>query len=96
VTELLPKVQARFLKELFHASKGGFVLKGGMALAMLYGPSRLTRDVDLDFPPAALTTADSLHNQVMKALHQALRGTGITDCVKFRQEIFDDTVETSA
>ena len=77
--DLLPRVQARFLKELFHASKGGFVLKGGVALSMLYGPSRLTRDVDLDFPPAPIRTAERLHNQVMKALQHALRGTKITD-----------------
>lgn len=79
MSDLLQRVQARFLKEIFHSSKGGFVLKGGMALAALFGPSRLTHDVDLDFPAPGKRTADSLHNQVMRAVNQALRGTGITE-----------------
>jgi predicted nucleotidyltransferase component of viral defense system len=79
VSDLLQRVQARFLKELFRSSKGGFVLKGGMALATLFGPSRLTRDVDLDFPSLQKRTADSLHSQVKRALNQALRGTGIAE-----------------
>ncbi len=79
MTDLLQRVQARFLKELFASSKGGFVLKGGMALAALFDGSRLTRDIDLDFPPPGDRTADSLHNQVNRALEHALRGTGITD-----------------
>jgi hypothetical protein len=40
VTDLLQRVQARFLKELFLSSKGGFVLKGGMALSILFGATR--------------------------------------------------------
>jgi predicted nucleotidyltransferase component of viral defense system len=79
VSDLLQRAQARFLKELFHTSRGGFVLKGGMALSTLFGPSRLTRDVDLDLPPLEKRTADSLHNQVMRALKQALRDTGLID-----------------
>jgi hypothetical protein len=74
VTPLLQLVQARFLRELFRASKGGFVLKGGMAVAALYGTSRQTRDIDLDFPPLDKRTAESLHNQVRRALDHALRG----------------------
>jgi hypothetical protein len=77
---LLQRVQARFLRELFRASKGGFVLKGGMALAALYGHSRLTRDIDLDFPPLSERTAESLHNQIRRALDLALRGSGVVDC----------------
>src|SRR3979490_1792887 len=73
-TPLLQIVQARFLRELFRASKGGFVLKGGMAGAALYGNSRQTRDIDLGFPPLDERTAESLHNQVRRALDQALRG----------------------
>lgn len=79
MSELLQRVQARFLRELFRAAKGGFVLKGGMAVSTLYTQSRLTRDVDLDFPGPEQRTADSLHNQVARALQQALRGTGISD-----------------
>jgi predicted nucleotidyltransferase component of viral defense system len=79
MSDLLQKVQARFLRELFRATKGGFVLKGGMAVSTLYTQSRLTRDVDLDFPAARLRTAESLHNQIRKALQQALRGSGIVD-----------------
>lgn len=79
MSDLLQKVQARFLRELFRATKGGFVLKGGMAVSTLYTQSRLTRDVDLDFPAARLRTAESLHNQIGKALQQALRGSGIVD-----------------
>ena len=77
--DLLQRVQARFLCELFRATKGGFVLKGGVAVATLYAQSRLTRDVDLDFPPPSLRTAESLHHQVRRALQHALRGSGIVD-----------------
>jgi hypothetical protein len=55
------------------------VLKGGMAMRALFGPTRLTRDVDLDFPELRSRTADSLHNQVMRALKAALRGGGVQD-----------------
>jgi hypothetical protein len=79
VLDILQRTQARFLKELFYGGRGGFVLKGGMALAALFGPSRLTRDVDLDFPGLRERTADSLHNQVMRALHIALRGSSVQD-----------------
>lgn len=79
MTDQLQRVQARFLKELFHSSKGGFVLKGGLALSTLFGPSRLTRDVALDFPSLRERTAESLHNQVRRALNQSLRGTGIIE-----------------
>jgi len=79
-SDLLQRVEARFLRELFRASKGGFVLKGGMALAALFGNSRLTRDIDLDFPPLSERTAESLHNQIRRALDLALRGSGVVDC----------------
>jgi predicted nucleotidyltransferase component of viral defense system len=79
MSDLLQRAQARFLRELFRATKGGFVLKGGMAVSTLYTQSRLTRDVDLDVPAARLRTAESLHNQIRKALQQALRGSGIVD-----------------
>lgn len=78
MSDLLQRVQARFLRELFRAGKSGFVLKGGMAVSTLFATSRLTRDVDLDFP-AAKRTADSLHNQITRALQQALRGSGVVD-----------------
>jgi hypothetical protein len=71
---LLQLVQARFLRELFRSSKGGFVLKGGMAIGALFGNSRQTRDIDLDFPPEGERSAQSLHNQIKRALEQALRG----------------------
>jgi hypothetical protein len=78
-SDLLRRVQARFLRELFRASKGGFVLKGGMALSALYGNSRLTHDIDLDFPPLSQRTSESLHHQIQKALDLALRGSGVVD-----------------
>lgn len=77
--DTLQRTQARFLKELFYGGKGGFVLKGGMAMLALFGAERLTRDVDLDFPDLRKRTADSLHNQVMRALKAALRGSGVQD-----------------
>src|ERR1700675_140507 len=77
-SSLLQLMQARFLRELFRASKGGFVLKGGMAIGALYGNVRQTRDIDLDFPPLEERSAESLHNQIRRALEQALRGY-ITD-----------------
>ena len=77
--DLLRRVQARFLRELFRAGRSGFALKGGMALAALYPSARLTQDIDLDFPPLGTRTAESLHNQVRKALEIALRGSAIKD-----------------
>lgn len=50
-----------------------------MAISTLYTQSRMTRDVDLDFPGPKHRTADSLHNQVARALQQALRGSGVID-----------------
>lgn len=79
MSDLLQRAQARFLRELFRAGKGGFVLKGGMAVSTLYAQSRLTRDVDLDFPAPQHRTAESLHNQITRALQQALRGSGVVD-----------------
>ena len=75
--QLLQRVQVRFLRELYRGAKSGFVLKGGLALATLYGRSRATREVDLDFPAAR--TAESLHGQVGRALRQALRGSHVAD-----------------
>ncbi len=50
-----------------------------MAVSTLYTQSRLTRDVDLDFPGPKQRTAESLHNQVSRAIQQALRGSGVVD-----------------
>lgn len=58
---------------------GWLCAQGGMAMMALFGPARLTRDVDLDFPELRKRTADSLHNQVMRALKAALRGSGVQD-----------------
>jgi hypothetical protein len=73
-SELLRRFQARFLRELFRSPKSGFVLKGGLALNALYGSSRLTMEIDLDFPPHGKRTADSLHSQIERAIHGALTG----------------------
>jgi hypothetical protein len=75
--ELLRRFQARFLRELFRSPKSGFVLKGGLALNALYSSSRLTMDIDLDFPPHGERTADSLHSQIERAIHTALTGMQI-------------------
>lgn len=77
--ELLRRFQARFLRELFRAPRSGFVLKGGLALNALFGSSRLTMDIDLDFPPQGERTAQSLHVQIMRAIRAALTGLGIRD-----------------
>lgn len=77
--DLLRKFQARFLRELFRAPRSGFVLKGGLALNALYGSSRLTMDIDLDFPPQGERTAQSLHGQIMRAIRAALTGLGIRE-----------------
>ncbi len=77
--DLLRKFQARFLRELFRAPRSGFVLKGGLALNAIYGSSRLTMDIDLDFPPHGERGAQSLHNQIMRAIRNALTGLGIRD-----------------
>jgi len=77
--ESLRTFQARFLRELFRAPRSGFVLKGGLALNALYGSSRLTMDIDLDFPPQNERTAESLHGQIMRAIRAALTGLRIHD-----------------
>ena len=77
--DLLRRFQARFLRELFRSPGSGFVLKGGLALNALYGSSRLTMDIDLDFPPHGERTADSLHAQLRRAIQTALSGIGIRD-----------------
>jgi len=75
--ELLRRFQARFLRELFRSPRSGFVLKGGLALNALYGSSRLTMDIDLDFPPDGERTADSLHTQINRGIQAALTGLRI-------------------
>lgn len=75
--ELLRKFQARFLRELFRSPRSGFVLKGGLALNALYGSSRRTMDIDLDFPPQAQRTAESPHAQIKRAVLAALVGMQI-------------------
>lgn len=63
----------RFTRALFHQPHSGFVLKGGTALRTLFGPERLTKDVDLDFI-GAKRTANSLHTGVRHAIDLAARG----------------------
>lgn len=66
----------RFLRELFHRRGEGFVLKGGAAMQALFDPHRLTKDIDLDFTNPK-RTADSLHNNIERALTSASRATGV-------------------
>ena len=68
----------RFLRELFHRRGEGFVLKGGVALSVLFEPHRLTKDIDLDFTNPK-RTADSLHRSIERALESAARAIGIRD-----------------
>lgn len=77
--ELLRKFQARLLRELFRSPRSGFVLKGGLALNALYGSSRLTMDIDLDFPPHGERSSQSLHGQMERAIRTALIGLGVQD-----------------
>ncbi|MGH8250658.1 MAG: nucleotidyl transferase AbiEii/AbiGii toxin family protein [Steroidobacteraceae bacterium] len=77
--ELLRKFQARFLRELFRRPHSGFILKGGLALNALYGSSRLTMDIDLDFPPQSKRTSESLHTQINQAITASLIGLGVTE-----------------
>lgn len=66
----------RLLREIFFRKGSGFVLKGGAALRALYGPQRLTKDVDLDFTNPK-RTADSLHNTISRSIKAAARGLPI-------------------
>lgn len=68
----------RFTRALFHAPHSGFVLKGGTALRALFGPERLTKDVDLDFT-GAKRSADSLFTSVRRAVESAARGLDLKD-----------------
>ncbi|MCA1798890.1 MAG: nucleotidyl transferase AbiEii/AbiGii toxin family protein [Xanthomonadaceae bacterium] len=66
----------RFLRELFHRSGEGFVLKGGVAMQALFREFRLTKDIDLDFTNPKRTAA-SLHNSIRRALDAAARATRV-------------------
>lgn len=68
----------RFARALFQKRGSGFVLKGGGALRALFGPERLTQDLDLDFI-GAKRSADSLHTSVRHAIEAAARGLALTD-----------------
>src|SRR5690348_15743925 len=57
-----------------------FRAEGGMAVATLYSQSRLTRDVDLDFPAVRLRTAESLHNQISKGSSKRSMAAGLSMC----------------
>lgn len=68
----------RFTRALFHTPHSGFVLKGGGALRTLFGPERLTKDVDLDFT-GVKRSANSLHANVRHAIEAAARGLALRD-----------------
>lgn len=68
----------RFARALFQKRGSGFVLKGGGALRALFGPERLTQDIDLDFV-GAKRSADSLHTSVRHAIEAAARGLALSD-----------------
>ncbi|MGA9855687.1 MAG: nucleotidyl transferase AbiEii/AbiGii toxin family protein [Gammaproteobacteria bacterium] len=68
----------RFARALFHTPHSGFVLKGGTALRALFGPERMTNDIDLDFT-GAKRSADSLFTSVHRAIEAAARGLGLRD-----------------
>src|SRR5579859_3207935 len=68
----------RFTRDLFRTPHSGFVLKGGTALRALFGPDRLTQDVDLDFT-GAYRTANSLHASIRHAIDATVRALGLKD-----------------
>jgi predicted nucleotidyltransferase component of viral defense system len=68
----------RFARALFHTPHSGFVLKGGTALRALFGPERLTKDIDLDFT-GTKRSADSLFTSIHRAIESAARGLGLKD-----------------
>lgn len=70
----------RFARALFHTPHSGFVLKGGTALRALFGPERLTKDVDLDFT-GTKRSAGSLFTGVHRAIDAATRGLALRDLV---------------
>ncbi|MFI4921179.1 MAG: nucleotidyl transferase AbiEii/AbiGii toxin family protein [Gammaproteobacteria bacterium] len=70
----------RFARALFQKRGSGFVLKGGGALRALFGPERLTQDIDLDFV-GAKRSADSLHTSVRHAIEAAARGLALKDLI---------------
>jgi hypothetical protein len=78
MADLRERYLERFTRALFRQPHSGFVLKGGTALRALYGPGRLTMDVDLDFT-GARRSADSLHTHVENAIQAAARGLMLTD-----------------
>lgn len=68
----------RLTRALFQKKGEGFVLKGGAALRALFGPERLTKDIDLDFTNPK-RSADSLHHTVSHAIDSAARGLALRD-----------------
>ena len=70
----------RVIREIFLRKGSGFVLKGGAALRAIYGETRLTKDVDLDFTNPK-RTAESLHNTISRNIDNAARGLEIRNLV---------------
>lgn len=78
MSDLREQFLERFTRALFQKRGSGFVLKGGGALRALFGPDRLTQDIDLDFI-GAKRSADSLHTSVRHAIETAARGLALQD-----------------
>ena len=78
MSDLREQFIERFTRALFQKRGSGFVLKGGGALRALFGPDRLTQDIDLDFI-GAKRSADSLHASVRHAIETAARGLALRD-----------------
>ena len=77
--ELKDRCQLQFLAQLMRQGADRFVLKGGLAMRALYDSVRLTKDIDFDCEDSV--SAQSMKNQLPKALMLAARLCGLTQPV---------------
>lgn len=71
----IDRCQIAMLRELAHSSSARLILKGGMAMRVLVGSMRLTKDLDFDRAEGVSTA--SVQASVKKALQYAAQSAGL-------------------
>lgn len=72
---IIDRCQIAMLRELAHAHDSRLILKGGMAMRVVVGSMRLTKDVDFDRAEGVSTA--SVQSSVKRALHYAAQSAGM-------------------
>src|SRR5580700_10401354 len=75
--EFRDRTQMQFIALLARQGASRLILKGGMAMRVLYGSTRLTKDVDFDSEDNV--SPQSMQSHMDKALTQAARLVGLVD-----------------